>query len=76
MHSLARRLLRLARGSRDKHPPMAWLNPGETTELAHSAGAASTPTKIQQPTSCSSPWTTLLESKLADTDLPNGFGSS
>ena len=34
MHSLARRLLRLARGSRDKHPPRAWLNPGETTELA------------------------------------------
>jgi hypothetical protein len=29
MHLLARRILRLARG-RDK-PPVAWLNPGETT---------------------------------------------
>ena len=32
MHRLARRLLRLDR--RDKHPSLAWLNPGETTELA------------------------------------------
>jgi hypothetical protein len=33
MHPLARRILRLARG-RDKQPPVAWLNPGETTERA------------------------------------------
>jgi hypothetical protein len=32
MHPLACRLLRLDR--RDKQPPMAWLNPGETPELA------------------------------------------
>jgi hypothetical protein len=31
MHPLARRLLRLDR--RDKHPPLAWLNTDETTEL-------------------------------------------
>jgi hypothetical protein len=41
MHPLARRLLRLDRS--DKHPPMAWLNPGETTEQARARWLADHP---------------------------------